>query len=167
MHAPLEQVSPAVQLFPSLQLTPSPDNGLFLHTGPLQADSFPEDARFRWSLAAEGYRPAFGDESAFVRKGDVRVAEVELERGWATRLLVLMRDPTAKPAFRAEVWLGGAHAGFTDVEGMLVLAAAKAPATLEVKLAGWTMTNDPLQPYNGKSAAQRGQVTIVFLEKAK
>jgi hypothetical protein len=36
-----------------------------------------------------------------------------------------------------------------------------------VKLPGWRMTNDPLQSYSGKNAAQRGQVTIVMLEKEK
>jgi len=150
----------------TLQLTPSQDNGVFLHTGPLQTQAVPEDARFQWSLWAEGYRPVFGDESAFVRQGDARVAEVALERGWATKALVLMRDPTLKPAFRAEVWLDGAHAGLTDQDGMLALRADKPPSKIEVKLPGWHMTNDPLQPYNGKSPAQRGQVTIVILEKA-
>jgi hypothetical protein len=150
----------------TLQLTPSQDNGVFLHTGPLPTEAIPQDARFQWSLAAEGYRPVFGDESAFVRQGAARVAEVALEQGWATKALVLMRDPTLKPAFRAEVWLDGTHAGLTDQDGMLALLAGKPPAKIEVRLPGWHMTNDPLQPYHGKSAAQRGQVTIVILEKA-
>jgi hypothetical protein len=149
----------------TLQLTPSQDNGVFLHTGPLPTEAVPEDARFQWSLWSEGYRPAFGDESAFVRQGAARVAEIALEQGWATKALVLMRDPTLKPAFRAEVWLDGRPAGLTDRDGMLAVLADEPPAKFEVRLPGWHMTNDPLQPYNGKSAAQRGQVTIVILEK--
>jgi hypothetical protein len=149
----------------SLQLTPSEDNGLFLHTGPLDTAAVPEQLGVRWSLSAAGYRPAFGDESAFVRRGGERVATVLLERGWATKVLVLMRDPVAKPAVRAEVWLDGRAQGLTGADGMLAIGATKAPEKLEVRYAGWKMNNDPLQPYNGKSAAQRGQVTIVLLEK--
>ena len=151
----------------SLQLTPLRDNGVFLHTGPFETKSVPEQARFQWSLSAEGYRPAFGDETAFVRQGGERVASVQLERGWATKVLVLLRDPAAKPAARAEVWLDGRSQGFTDENGTLVLSAPKPPEKLEVRYAGWKMSNDPLQPYNGKAAAQRGQVTIVMLEKEK
>ncbi len=150
-----------------LQLTPSQDNGVFLQTGPLERSAVPLDARFKWSLWAEGYRPAFGDESAFLRRGDERVAEVALERGWATQVLVLARDPAPKPAVRAEVLVDGRSCGFTAEDGTLAVRAAKEPQRIEVRYAGWTMQNDPLQAYNGKSAAQRGQVTIVMLEKPK
>lgn len=151
----------------SLQLTPSQESGVFLHTGPLETAAVPDEMRFQWSLWAEGYRPAFGDESSFVRRGGQRVAEVALERGWATKVLVLKRDPAAQPAARAEVELDGVSQGFTGEDGMLALAAEKQPARLSVKLAGWRMANDPLQDFNGKSAAQRGQVTIVMLEREK
>ena len=151
----------------ALALTPSQDNGVFLHTGPLETANVPDDARFSWSLSAEGYQPAFGDESAFVRHGGERIAEIALERGWATKLLVLVRDPAAKPGVHAQVELDGRSAGFTGEDGMLAVTAQKAPDRIVVRLPGWRMTNDPLQSYNGKSAAQRGQVTIVVLEKEK
>ncbi len=149
----------------ALALTPSSENGVFLHTGPLETSAVPDEARFEWSLWAEGYQPAFGNENAFVRRGGQRIAEVALERGWATKVLVLMRDPSAKPALRAEVWLDGRFLGLTGANGMLTAGAEAAPKRLEVRFSGWHMSNDPLQPYGGKSAAQRGQVTIVMLEK--
>jgi hypothetical protein len=151
----------------ALSLTPSQENGVFLHTGPLETSAVPDDARFQWSLWAEGYRPAFGDESAFVRRGGQRIAELALDRGWATKVLVLVRDPLAKPAAHAEVELDGRPQGYTGPDGMLALAAPKPPERLAVRLPGWRMANDPLQAYNGKNASQRGQVTIVMLEKEK
>ncbi len=151
----------------ALQLTPSQDrdSGVFLHTGPLESEAVPDEMRFQWSLWAEGYRPVFGDESSFVRRDGARVAEVALERGWATMVLALRRDPKAKPAAQTEVWLDGRFQGRTSVDGMLAIRADGPPKQLEARLAGWHMSNDPLQPYNGRSAAQRGQVTIVMLER--
>lgn len=148
-----------------IQLTPSAENGVFLQTGPLATAAVPLDARLCWSLTAEGYQPAFGDESAFVRRGAESVAEVALERGWATEVLVLLADPAAKPAANAEVFVDGRSQGFTGEAGMLVLRAREAPQRIEVRYAGWKMQNDPLQAYNGKSAAQRGQVTVVRMVK--
>ncbi len=150
----------------ALRLTPSQDNGVFLHTGPLETAAVPDDLRFQWSLWAEGYRPVFGDENSFERRNGARVAEIALDRGWATKALVLMRDPSLKPALRVEVLCDGRSIGFTGEDGMLALAAEKPPERIEVRLPGWKMLNDPLQPYEGRSAAQRGQVTIVMLEKA-
>lgn len=148
-----------------IQLTPSAENGVFLQIGPLATAAVPLDARLRWSLAAEGYQPAFGDESAFVKRGSESVAEVALERGWATQVLVLIADPAAKPAANAEVFVDQRSQGFTDASGLLVLRAREAPQRIEVRYAGWKMQNDPLQAYNGKSAAQRGQVTVVRMVK--
>ena len=151
----------------ALQLSPSEESGVFLHTGPLETSAVPDDAHFQWSLSAEGYRPVFGDETAFVRRGGERVAEIALERGWATKVLVLVRDPLAKPGAHATVELDGKAVGVTGEDGMLAIAAPKPPEKLAVRLPGWRMTNDPLQSYNGKPAAQRGGVTIVVLEKEK
>lgn len=148
-----------------VQLTPSDDNGVFLHTGPLDVDSFPIDGRFSWSLWANGYAPAFGDDTAFVRRGDRRVAHVQLERGWSTLLLVLARDPQARQVRGASVLVDGRVVGVTRADGMLVVRAGATPESLAVEWPGWRMTSDPLEPYLGKSAAQRGQVTIVMLER--
>ncbi|MBK7645227.1 MAG: hypothetical protein IPJ19_19645 [Planctomycetes bacterium] len=151
----------------ALQLTPSQENGVFLHTGPFETRDVPDDARFQWSLWAEGYRPVFGDESAFVREGERRVAEVALEHGWATKVLVLTRAPAATPAARALVEIDGRSMGYTDESGMLAVSGNDEPKSLVVRLDGWRMANDPLKAYNGKNAAQRGQMTIVMLERAR
>jgi hypothetical protein len=78
---------------------------------------------------------------------------------------VLARDPQAKQVGGARVLVDGHVVGSTGSDGMLVVRAAAAPASLGVELAGWHMIGDPLQPYLGKTAAQRGQVTIVMLER--
>jgi hypothetical protein len=149
----------------NLQLTPSEDNGCYLQTGPLDVDAFTVDGRFQWSLWADGYAPAFGDETAFLRTGEKRVADVRLWRGWSTKLLVLARDPVARQVLGACVSLDGHVVGATGVDGMLVVNAASQPTSLQVQWPGWHTVSDPLQPYAGKSAAQRGQITIVMLEK--
>lgn len=148
-----------------VQLTPSRDNGVFLHTGPLNVDEFPLDARFTWSLWAAGYAPVFGDETAFVRRDATRVAHVELARGWSTRVLVLARDPAARQVERAEVLVDGVRAGFTGADGTLVVRAPARPATLDVRYAGWKTAANPLLPFEGRTAEQRGQITIVMLDR--
>ncbi len=149
----------------NVQLTPSDDNGVFLQTGPLDVNAFTVDGRFQWSLWADGYAPAFGDETAFVRTGDKRVADVRLQRGWSTKLLVLARDPVAHQVAGARVSVDGHVVGATGVDGMLVVRAASEPTTLQVEWPGWHCVSDPLQPFAGKSAAQRGQITIVMMQK--
>jgi hypothetical protein len=149
----------------NIQLTPSADNGVFLQTGPLDVNAFPIDGRFRWSLWADGYAPAFGDETAFVREGDKRIADVRLARGWSTALLVLVRDPQARQAAGARVLVDGHVVGTTGADGMLVVRAPSEPQSLQVELSGWHALSDPLQPFAGKTAAQRGQITVVMMEK--
>lgn len=148
-----------------IRITPSIDAGVFLHTGPFETDDVPLDARFTWSVWADGFAPAFGDETAFVRGDDARIAHIELERGWSTEILALVRDPEARQARGAEVLVDGRRAGFTDGNGLLVVRAPARPATLEVRLSGWKSRANPLEPYAGKSAAERGHVTIVMLER--
>jgi hypothetical protein len=149
----------------NLQLTPSDDNGLFLQTGPLDVESFTLDGRFQWSLWADGYAPAFGDETAFVNTGEQRVADIRLRRGWSTKLLVLARDPVAQQVPGARVLVDGHVVGATGSDGMFVVSSLSPPTSLQVELPGYHTVSDPLQPYAGKSAAQRGQITIVMLEK--
>lgn len=148
-----------------VQLTPSADAGVFLQTGPLDVDAFPLDARFAWTLWADGYAAAFGDETAFERRGERRVARVRLEPGWSTRVLVLAKDPLARPVSGAEVLLDGRFAGTTDTHGMVAVRASARPASLGVRLDGWSVVGDPLAPLFGKTAEQRAHTTIVYLAR--
>lgn len=148
-----------------IQITPSPDSGVFLHTGPLDLAALPLDARFRWSLTAEGYATAFGDETSFLRRGERRIATVRLARGWSTQFFVLLRDPTARPAAGAEIRLDGTRAGVTGSDGLLVVARDAEPVEVQVHLNGFR------QPAGADSAGsysprQRGGVTVVMLERA-
>ncbi|MBI5361702.1 MAG: carboxypeptidase regulatory-like domain-containing protein [Planctomycetes bacterium] len=147
-----------------LALTPSHDNGVFLHTGPIELGTFPAQGTFQWSLWADDHAAAFGDETSFVEQAGARVAEVLLEPGWSTKVLVLARDPTARPLANAEVWLDGARAGRTNAEGMVVLRAKERPKTLDVRADGFAVVGKPLEGHAGKTAEQRGQVTLVFVE---
>lgn len=148
-----------------IQVTPSDDNGVFLHTGPLDLSAFPLDARFQWSLRVEGYATAFGDDGAFVRKGERRIASVRLVRGWSTKIFVLTRDPTARPARAAEVLVDGVRAGFTGSDGMLIVSGATEPAAIDVKLAGF-VRREGAASSGAYSARQRGGVMVVMLDRA-
>jgi hypothetical protein len=147
-----------------IQVTPSAENGVFLHTGPLDLAAFPLDARFQWSLRVEGYATAFGDETAFERRGERRVAVVRLSPGWSTKVFVLTRDPTASPARGAEVRLDGLRAGFTGSDGMLVVAALGEPQKIDVKLPGFVRREGPASS-GAYTARQRGGVTVVLLDR--
>lgn len=150
-----------------LQTNVSRDAGVFLHTGPIELGTFPIQGPFRWSLTAAGYAPAFGDETSFVEDGERRVAHVELERGWGTQLLALARDPVARPLAGAEVFVEDRFAGRTAHDGTIVLRGDTRPTKLEVRYAGFAAANDPLAGHAGRSAEQRGQVTLAFLEPVK
>jgi hypothetical protein len=147
-----------------IQVTPSRENGVFLHTGPLDLVAFPLDARFQWSLTVPGYATAFGDETAFVRRGDQKVAVVRLARGWATKVFVLTRDPTASAARGAEVRLDGVRAGFTGADGMLVVSAAEEPRAIDVELPGFVRP-EGAESGGSYTPRQRGGVTVVMLDK--
>lgn len=150
-----------------LQTNVSRDAGVFLHTGPIELGTFPIQGPFQWSLASDGYAPAFGDETNFVEDGERRVARVTLERGWGTKLLALARDPLARPLAGAEVYVDTRFAGRTANDGTLVLRGDARPAQLEVRSAGFAQSGDPLAGHAGRSAEQRGQVTLAFLEPVR
>ncbi|MBL8859092.1 MAG: hypothetical protein JNL28_11335 [Planctomycetes bacterium] len=148
-----------------IQITPSRDNGVFLHTGPLVAGPLPLDARVSWSIRAPGYATAFGNETAFERSADKRTLRVGLVRGWCTQVLVLARDPTAVQARGAEVIVDGERAGFTDSNGLLVVHRALEPRSMVVKLSGWKPAHDPLASFGRYGREQRAGVTVVMLDR--
>lgn len=150
-----------------IQLMSSDQNGVFLHTGPMDYGKFPVESSFQWSLWADGYAPAFGDESSFVEKYGKRIADVYLSRGWGTRLLVLGRDPAARVLENAEVIVDGRAAGRTNRDGVLLLAADERPKRIEVRYRDWKLSADPLAPYNGRNAEQRAHVMLAFLDPPK
>lgn len=149
-----------------IQVTPSAENGVFLHTGPLDLAAFPLDARFDWSLRVESYATAFGNETAFERRGERKVAVVKLARGWSNQVFVLTRDPTAVPARGAEISLDGLRAGFTNAHGMLVVSAASEPREIDAKLAGF-VRRERADSSGAYTARQRGGVTVVMLDRAR
>lgn len=140
------------------------ESGVLLHTGPLEAGDFPLDARFDWSLWADGYAPAFGDETAFAVQDGERVAEVRLARGWGVRLFVLGGEGTKRPIEGATVWLDGDEVGSSGPDGTLDVLRAQRPERIEVRYLDWRLSHDPLQPWQGRPPERRGQVMPVVLE---
>ncbi len=141
-----------------LEQTVSEESGVFMHAGPLEGGAFPRGTEFRWSLWADRYRPTFGDERAFEDVDGRRVARVDLERGWAARLVVLGREPTLRPLYRAKVSVDGRFVGVTAQDGSLVVQLAAPPERLEVDYRGWELLNDPLDPRPGTTPELRGFV---------
>lgn|GEM_PF-2825685 len=153
-----------------LEQTVSASSGVFMHAGPIDAESFPSASNFRWSVWAEGYRAAFGDERAFQfvpadEEGpERRVARVELWPGWSARLVVLGREPSMRPLERVRVRIDGRFVGATDHEGALVVELDAPPERIEADYRDWVLENDPLDPRPGTSPALRGHVTPLILK---
>lgn len=147
-----------------LEQTVSEQSGVFMHAGPIDTNSFPASARFNWSLWAEGYRASFGDERAFEWKQGRRVARVELTPGWSARLVVLGREPTLRPLYRAEVRVNGRFMGATDMDGALVIALDETPESIEVGYKDWVLENDPFDPRPGTTPNLRGHVVPLILK---
>lgn len=151
----------------SVKITPSLENGVFFHSGPIELGTYSIHDAFQWAVAADGYASAFGDQSAFTNSADKRVAQVFLARGWSTRVLALARDPAAHLAVNAEVYVDGGFAGRTGADGTFLLRANAEPKSIEVRYAGFRpggSTRTTLDPWN---AARHAHTTIVYLERER
>jgi hypothetical protein len=147
-----------------IKMTVSSDNGVLLHTGPLDPDAFPLDAKFEWSLWADGLAPVFGDEGSFEISEGERVAEVRLSQGWGARFLVMGGKGTKYPVEGATILLDGVSIGTTRDGGTLDVYRAEAPSEIEVRYLDWKLTHNPLRPHNGRTPERRGMVIPVLLE---
>ncbi|MEM8710887.1 MAG: hypothetical protein AAGG01_08040 [Planctomycetota bacterium] len=117
-----------------VQMTVSAENGTLLHAGPLDLDSFPTGGTLRWVIEADGYAAAYGDENAFsadLKEGSWR-ARVELERGFATSVIVLAPDPSLRPVANAGVSLEGKAPLRTDSNGQVLIRRSAAPERARV-----------------------------------
>ncbi|TDJ66259.1 MAG: hypothetical protein E2O39_16760 [Planctomycetota bacterium] len=148
-----------------LNQTESNENGVLMHAGPLSADSLAEGARFRWSLHARGYAPFFGDEASFALDGvfGTRVADVYLERGFGTLLVVLGPDPNVRPMAGVAVVLDGEAIGETLSDGSFWVQSPTMPERLEVRHEDWVATKNPLGPMLIAGLARRGYVTAIMI----
>lgn len=143
-----------------IKVTVSDDNGVFLHTGPLDREAFPMDAEFEWSLWADGLAPVFGDERSFELDEGRRVADVRLSPGWGARFLVLGGEGTKRPLRGATVYLDGELVGSTRDEGTLDVYLREPPEKVEVRYLDWELERDPLVPLRGRTAEGRGMVIV-------
>lgn len=103
-------------------------------TGSVHFGAVPRRAHFEWTVTAEGYRAARGDERAVQDLGDHLLVRVELERGWASELDVV--DVRGAPLANATVLLDGADVGRTDARGRVWVTTAAAPREAAVRAAG-------------------------------
>lgn len=94
----------------------------------------PLGAAIAWTIASEGYVPAFGDERAFEDEGDHRVVRAKLARGFGRRVVVL--DTEGHPVARARVAATAQGAAETDAGGVAWITAPATPRTLTIEHAG-------------------------------
>lgn len=153
-----------------LRRTVSETAGVLLQAGQLDLEQAAVDViggGLEWSLGADGYAPAFGDERAFEPGPDgtsgARVATVELQRGWATRFVVLGRDPDMRVLPGVEIELDGDVVGRTDADGSLVARRAALPERLTVRWRDWIVERGELVACDDADARLRGHVTPVVL----
>ena len=149
----------------TVRATESRDNGVLLHTGPLDPEGFPLEGAFCWTIDADGYAPAFGSDADFVLEDGKRVAQVAMHPGWATRFVVMGGKPNTRLLEGAEVVLDGRTVGRTGPDGALVVRLDEPPESVEVRYLGWRLANDPLGATQGRTAESRGNVTVALLEE--
>lgn len=127
-----------------IKQTNSDEHGVLLHTGPLEGEQFPLDQPFRWSVEADGYAVAYGDESAFEMRDGKRVARVVLSPGWSTRFLIMggSKGTRPRPLPGVDVYLDDEFVGRSGPEGGLVVSMQEEPSTVEVRYLDW----EPMQP---------------------
>lgn len=122
-----------------IKQTNSAEHGVLLHTGPIESEQFPRDQAFVWSVEADGYAVAYGDQGAFEERDGKRVARIRLNPGWSTRFLV-MGGPDGtrpQPLAGAEIRIDGDVAGRTDENGGLVVVMDAEPSEIEVRYLDW------------------------------
>ena len=144
----------------------SATNGVFMHAGPFPTEAIPLSGPLRWSLHAEGYAPAFGDERAFdtEEEGGRIVATVRLVRGWGACLCVMGPQPSVSPMRDVQVAFGGTwQRGRTDDAGLLVVYADEMPTEVEFDVRGWKIQRGSLLPVESSSARRRGFVAPFVL----
>ena len=121
----------------------------------------PLDAAVNWFAWAEGCAPQWGDESALVSEGDVRVIDVALEPGWGGRLWATSTSPAA-PLAGVEVLLDGQSAGVTDEQGKLILVRPTAPARIDLVLEGHHFEGGDYDAESGKLTGSFGRHFVRF-----
>jgi hypothetical protein len=109
-------------------------------TGSLHFGLVPSGAHCVWTVSAEGYRSARGDERAIEDQGDHLLVRVRLERGWASELDVY--DVRGTPLAHASVFADGLERGRTDARGRVWISLSAAPRDFAVRAQG---ARDPVR----------------------
>ncbi|MEM7305600.1 MAG: hypothetical protein AAF682_02965 [Planctomycetota bacterium] len=145
----------------SVRMDADAESGVHFHAGPLSLER-PLETPFEWRLWADGYVPASGDQTAFVREADGRyVAEVLLKRGWGRRFVALGRDPTMRPLAGASIRLDGREVGRTAADGSLDVVLPEAPVEASASWGGLERAPEPIPPEG--QAAGKAMVTVLVL----
>ncbi len=138
----------------------------------------PDGARFRFSVHAAGYEPAYGGDENFTREGSLRTATLELEPGWGARFL--MRDlghgfDNDDPEGRAavlerpriadiEVWADGERVATSDEQGIALVSLSHEPDELTFVSPFWRMVgSDHLQ--RGRLAGEARDAIVWFVRE--
>lgn len=106
---------------------------------------FPEGRPIQWSVWADGYGVARGDESAFTdRAGDTRVATVRLVPGHD--VLVEAWDDADHPVAGVRVIVDGRHVATTDADGVALAPWPAEANTVEFEHAELSWDGGTLSP---------------------
>jgi len=108
----------------------------------------PRSVRLRWSLAAAGFSPARGDETALRGVGDRTQLDVRLERGFGL-LVRALDDATGAPIADVRVLVDDMARARTDARGEALVTASDAPRTLRVELDGFTLVGGSIDAVTG------------------
>jgi len=122
--------------------------------GPFPIRGFPVHGTLRWMVASPGYRPAYGDESAFVVQDGGRRADVALQAGWGLQLLFAdVQNGAPLPGVR--VLADGEPIATSGEDGICRLAGPARPLCLDFELDGHTLAGSDLDPADPPACARR------------
>jgi hypothetical protein len=139
-----------------------PEGTVYLRYGDLKAGTplrLPPDAPFTWTVAAQGYAPAHGDQDDVRTEGGEGVVRVALHGGWGASLFFRAGDPAtfegqqpgqwhrrsengllaAPPLPAVGVEADGEALEASDANGAVRISRGAAPLWLTLRCEGWRL----------------------------
>lgn len=125
------------------------DSYSLLTLRPLEGEQLRIDEEFYWTVYADDYAVAYGDQDDVHRQTDRMFVRVELKRGSNAMFIVSgqPRGEDRKPLFGVDIIVDGTFAGTTDQNGVFYHASERTPASVDFRYQDWTLQY-PTRPWH-------------------
>jgi len=125
----------------------------------------PLDCKVEWRISADGYAPAFGDESDLhanrmptvgPRKDNVTV---RLRKGWGARISAV--SEAGEMVCGINVLLDDVLVGRTDSEGQLVCCSGWKPERIHIRSDQWKLSGGDVDAQTGLFFVSKDEITMI------